>query len=376
MDDVFAVDSFSRFPSAVGSSSGDRENQVNFVIDLFHQRVEQSNEICSEKFMSEHVNDSSFGVIEGNDELGLGLGLEAGVELDDDDDNCGGYIVSECGDEFYIARRESANGNPGSSSSLGGLRVVEIESDSEEEDGNDLLEIDEDYEVDNVNYDDDANIHLCWDSLQLEDHMEETNNEFEWEEVDGRVDEREVLSVVADPHDEEEPISIFPMSGPGEEEEEGGERGRGLGNLEWEVLLNVNNLDRNADMENDAGPYFGDNDDYIYTAEYEMMFGQFTEGENSFLGRPPASKSVVEKLPSVVISEEDVMKERALCAVCKDHIEAGERAKELPCSHKYHCDCILPWLGIRNTCPVCRYELPTADPDYEQRRIRRAARMP
>lgn len=412
-DEIFAPNSsinITRTPNGSNFAADtieDRNNQVNFVMDLFHQRVEQSQVVGGCEFMSETVNDLNFGVIEDNydvgvnsldldlrlERLGLGLGLE-----DDDRDGfrCGAFMLSDYRDEFYVARRESGNGSRDeneikneiscSSSRVSGLMVVGIDSDDdEEEEGNGMFRFhvhseEEDFVVDNLNDDDDdLSIPLQWDSFQLEDDLGGVNNDLEWEEVDDRVDEREVLSVVAD-HDEDGSISVLPISEP-EEENEVEERGRGLGNVAWEVLLNVNNLGRNPEMmandddDDDIGPYFGDNDDLLNAAEYELTFGQFAESENASLNRPPASKVVVEKLPSVITTKEDVVNEKALCAVCKDQIEIGEDGKQLPCLHRYHGDCILPWLGIRNTCPLCRYELPTDDPDYEQRRIRTAARI-
>ena len=138
--------------------------------------------------------------------------------------------------------------------------------------------------------------------------------------------------------------------------------------LEWQVLLNSNNLEGP-----NSEPYFGDSEDFVYTAEYEMMFGQFND--NAFNGKPPASASIVRSLPSVVVTEADVANDNnvvVVCAVCKDEFGVGEGVKVLPCSHRYHGECIVPWLGIRNTCPVCRYEFPTDDADYERRKAQRS----
>lgn len=46
-----------------------------------------------------------------------------------------------------------------------------------------------------------------------------------------------------------------------------------------------------------------------------------------------------------------------LCAVCKDQITLHALAKQLPCKHLYHADCITPWLDLHASCPLCRFRL-------------------
>ncbi|KAH7529442.1 E3 ubiquitin-protein ligase RING1 [Ziziphus jujuba] len=107
--------------------------------------------------------------------------------------------------------------------------------------------------------------------------------------------------------------------------------------------------------------------DYFFGPGLEQLIQQLAENDPNRYGTPPASKSAIQGLPVVKISEELLASDSSQCAVCKDTFELGEEAKQMPCKHIYHSDCIVPWLELHNSCPVCRYELPTDDPDYEQR---------
>ncbi|KAK6153211.1 hypothetical protein DH2020_012850 [Rehmannia glutinosa] len=108
--------------------------------------------------------------------------------------------------------------------------------------------------------------------------------------------------------------------------------------------------------------------DYFIGPGLEQLIQQLAENDPNRYGTPPASKSVVEELPDIKITEEILASDSSQCAVCTDCFELDGEAKQMPCKHIYHKDCILPWLELHNSCPICRYELPTDDPDYENQR--------
>ncbi|KAG9147982.1 hypothetical protein Leryth_003579 [Lithospermum erythrorhizon] len=70
----------------------------------------------------------------------------------------------------------------------------------------------------------------------------------------------------------------------------------------------------------------------------------------------PACKVAVESMPVVEIEPSHVGAELD-CSVCHEEFEMGSEAREMPCKHLYHSECIIPWLAIRNSCPICRHEL-------------------
>lgn len=68
------------------------------------------------------------------------------------------------------------------------------------------------------------------------------------------------------------------------------------------------------------------------------------DGSNS--GPPPMPKDQVDKLPTVKISDEQVKSTNLQCTVCMEDFQVGDGARQLPCEHFFHQDCIIPWLNL------------------------------
>jgi len=124
-----------------------------------------------------------------------------------------------------------------------------------------------------------------------------------------------------------------------------------------------------------GGGNFGD----YFTGDINALIAHLMEHDPNRHGTPPASKIAIAGLPKLLIAQSHIDEGKQQgkngdCVICSDSFEIGNEVKEMPCKHYFHTKCIDKWLGSEhNSCPVCRYELPTDDVDYENYKVRRAA---
>lgn len=102
-------------------------------------------------------------------------------------------------------------------------------------------------------------------------------------------------------------------------------------------------------------------DDFYMTSGLEQLIQQLGENENSRHGTPPADKKAVEAMPRVKIESEGIN-----CSICLEEFGVGEEGREMPCKHMFHDGCILPWLDMHSSCPVCRFQMPVEEREGEK----------
>lgn len=78
-------------------------------------------------------------------------------------------------------------------------------------------------------------------------------------------------------------------------------------------------------------------------------------------GPPPLNQKEIALIPTVEVTPDDVAK-NTQCSVCMEDFRVKEPVRKLPCSHLYHTDCIVPWLQMHGTCPICRKTISVNSP--------------
>lgn len=108
---------------------------------------------------------------------------------------------------------------------------------------------------------------------------------------------------------------------------------------------------------------------------------RLSEQQRGRTGTPPASESAIKNLEEVKITDKECKgcedssnKEYPRCSICCEDLT--EKATKMPCGHLFNQGCIAEWLKQHNQCPVCRYELPTDDAEYEAQKRRASASSP
>ncbi|SPO29384.1 uncharacterized protein UTRI_04888_B [Ustilago trichophora] len=96
-----------------------------------------------------------------------------------------------------------------------------------------------------------------------------------------------------------------------------------------------------------------------------------TQGSNA---PPPATEDVIDKLERFTLNDKQRIEKAKNqdCPTCKDEFlpssdsneekqdEEEEQQQDLismPCGHIFHVDCLVPWLRLHGTCPVCRISI-------------------
>uniref|UniRef100_A0A8D0P923 RING-type domain-containing protein n=1 Tax=Sus scrofa TaxID=9823 RepID=A0A8D0P923_PIG len=86
--------------------------------------------------------------------------------------------------------------------------------------------------------------------------------------------------------------------------------------------------------------------------------------------RKPLSSQGPVKLEGANNLDDDKEEEEEPCVICHENL-SPDNLSVLPCAHKFHSQCIRPWLMQQGTCPTCRLHvlLPEEFPGHPRRHL-------
>lgn len=83
--------------------------------------------------------------------------------------------------------------------------------------------------------------------------------------------------------------------------------------------------------------------------------------EESGCGMVPALEIAIQDLEKITLRGSCEDNSTTQCVICIDELQRDSEATRLPCSHVFHSDCIVSWLGKSHMCPICRFKMPVEE---------------
>ena len=68
----------------------------------------------------------------------------------------------------------------------------------------------------------------------------------------------------------------------------------------------------------------------------------------------PLLASLVDVFPQAKGTVNDVDKQ---CMICLENYKIGDDIMTITCMHRYHKDCVAPWIASSPTCPICKADV-------------------
>ncbi|XP_022761941.1 uncharacterized protein LOC111307894 isoform X2 [Durio zibethinus] len=118
-------------------------------------------------------------------------------------------------------------------------------------------------------------------------------------------------------------------------------------------------LDMRLDILEAMEAAIGDADDMGMASHIFQVQREFNENDYEMLlalddNNHHHGGASITQINSLPLSKVQTDKFEEPCAICLETPAIGETIRHLPCLHKFHKDCIDPWLSQKTLCPVCK----------------------
>ncbi|XP_053995611.1 E3 ubiquitin-protein ligase Iruka-like isoform X1 [Hylaeus anthracinus] len=134
-------------------------------------------------------------------------------------------------------------------------------------------------------------------------------------------------------------------------------------NFIQDLLLNLSGAGVGHPITQDGQPpvfnirlFLGNPGDYVWSQDGLDTIVTQMLNQLDGTGPPPLPRKQIDEIPTTTVTQSQV-ESKLQCSVCWEDFKVLESVKQLPCQHVFHAPCIVPWLQLHGTCPICRQSL-------------------